>query len=155
MLQSVSPPLLNEEVIEIEQFRARHRRLLRTRQQQIPATVESLDEDDGRRRKISSKWRQKQKKSQQNDNWSQPVSSFNAFDFSTSPETFCDVVEAPCAAFQDEQRMAEAARQVASMGFHCTNMWQGMDDWVPNTKPTYYSTCSDQRRTLYQPQNYA
>ncbi|KAL3670474.1 hypothetical protein V7S43_004793 [Phytophthora oleae] len=155
MLQSAS---FGEEAAEIERFRARHRRLLRARQQQVPSSVESLDENDGRRRKISSKWRQKQQNSQQNETWRQPVSSFNAFDFSTSPEAFCDESEAPvgpCATLQDEQHMAEVARQVTSMGFHCTNMWQARSNWEPTPKAMHYSTCSNQRQTLYQPQSYA
>ncbi|KAG6970580.1 hypothetical protein JG688_00004798 [Phytophthora aleatoria] len=44
MLQFISP---SEDAAKIERFRARHRRLLRTQQQQqSPAKVEALDEDD-------------------------------------------------------------------------------------------------------------
>ncbi|KAG3016367.1 hypothetical protein PC121_g5941 [Phytophthora cactorum] len=160
MLQFISP---SEDAAEIERFRARHRRLLRPQQQQqSPAKVEALDEDDGRRRKISANWRRKQQQvtHQSDSQWCQSIGTgdgLNAFDFTMSPEAFHDEpvtpVE-PCAALQDEQRMADVARQVTSMGFHCGSMWSrtGPSHWGP---PTSYATCVDQRRTLYnRPQYY-
>ncbi|KAG1713425.1 hypothetical protein DVH05_001212 [Phytophthora capsici] len=146
MLQFVSAPQSSEEAVEIERFRARHRRLLRTRQQQIRGKVENLDEDDGRRRKVSSKWRQTAQKSQQNENWRRPVSSMNAFDFPTSCKGFNGAVEAPCDAQQDEQRMTDVARQVTSMGFHYASTWQGMSNW--EHKSTHYPVSSDLDQTL-------
>ncbi|EEY54930.1 uncharacterized protein PITG_08502 [Phytophthora infestans T30-4] len=151
MLQFMTP---NEDATEIERFRARHRRLLRRQQQQhSPAKVKDLDEDDGRRRKVSANWRRKQQEQQhQSDDshWCQSMSAgdgFNAFDFSTSPEAFHDEPDIPlqsCVALQDEQRMADVAKQVTSMGFHCNNMWQpaGISNCPPpsstNQRPTVY-----------------
>ncbi|KAL3656886.1 hypothetical protein V7S43_018226 [Phytophthora oleae] len=96
----------------IEKFRARHRRLCRVQQQAVSpnSMIESQDVDDGRRRKISVKWRQKQQTQHCNqfDDGYWPKSAgtemhlgFNAFDFSASPEGFYDdalepvVVKAP------------------------------------------------------------
>ncbi|ETI43398.1 hypothetical protein F443_11644 [Phytophthora nicotianae P1569] len=159
MLQFISP---SDDATEIERFRARHRRLLRTQQHQnSSAKVEDLEEDDGRRRKISANWRRKQQVTHQSDShWCQSISvgdGFNAFDFSTSPEAFHDEPETPlesCSVLQDEQRMADVARQVTSMGFHCASMWSttGQSHWGP---PTNYIPCADQRRAaLYQQPQY-
>jgi hypothetical protein len=89
---------------EIERFRARHRRMARGQQQPASVRVESLDVDDGRTRKISATWRQRQQLAQRNhfDDgiWPQSAGTemhlgFNAFDFSSSPEAFCDDTEEP------------------------------------------------------------
>ncbi|KAK1945467.1 hypothetical protein P3T76_002515 [Phytophthora citrophthora] len=84
---------------EIEKFRARHRRLCRVQQQSLSPSprIESLDVDDGRRRKTSAQWRQKKQNCNQLDDGYWPKSAgtemhlgFNAFDFSASPEGFYD-----------------------------------------------------------------
>eukprot|EP00644_Phytophthora_capsici_P004500 jgi/Phyca11/111136/e_gw1.19.296.1 len=88
-------------VSDIEKFRARHRRLCRVQQQCLSpnSSIESLDVDDGRRRKVSAKWRQRQQTQHCNqlDDGYWPKSAgtemhlgFNAFDFSASPEGFYD-----------------------------------------------------------------
>lgn len=165
MLQFVAPSQINDEAAEIERFRARHRRLLRTQQQQFsPASlkVEDLDEDDGRKRKISANWHLKQQqarasKLQDDSHWRQSagaemLAGLNAFDFSTSPEAF---YEDPCAAVQNDtqrqQHMAHVAKQVTSMGFHCASMWE-----LTAAPTAHYTTCDDQLQALYhQPQYYA
>ncbi|GMF64542.1 unnamed protein product [Phytophthora lilii] len=70
-----------------------------------PPKVEALDVDEGRTRKISAKWRQKQQEThirhQFDDGiWPQAAGTemhlgFNAFDFSASPEAFYDEPEEP------------------------------------------------------------
>ncbi|KAL4173390.1 hypothetical protein KRP22_005346 [Phytophthora ramorum] len=145
MLQFISPtvgPKLDDEAVEIERFRARHRRLLRHQAQQFTPSskVEDLDVDDGRKRKISANWRLKQQQTQvsiqQGDgHWpasagTEMLMGFNAFDFSASPEAFYGEQEQSvslCHAHSEQhkqQRMAEVAKQVTSMGFHCASMWE-------------------------------
>ncbi|CAI5723222.1 unnamed protein product [Peronospora destructor] len=94
----------NDDAADIEQFRTLHRRLFRT--QHEFSKTETLDEDDGRKRKIFANWRQKQQQARtnklQNDgHWSQttatkPMVNLNAFNYSTSYEAFdrepCDAV---------------------------------------------------------------
>ncbi|GMF49242.1 unnamed protein product [Phytophthora fragariaefolia] len=67
--------------------------------------VEALDEDEGRARKISAKWRLKQQHDQlcrqlEDGYWPKSAGTemhlgFNAFDFSSSPEAFNDEVKEP------------------------------------------------------------
>ncbi|KAE8915687.1 hypothetical protein PF005_g22055 [Phytophthora fragariae] len=97
MIQTTLLPLPNDEV---ERFRARHRRLCRDHHENSPpnAKIESLDEDDGRTRKISAKWRERRLLQQtwhQHEDGYWPKSAgtemhlgFNAFDFTASPEAF-------------------------------------------------------------------
>ncbi|KAG7379909.1 hypothetical protein PHYPSEUDO_008031 [Phytophthora pseudosyringae] len=105
---------------EIERFRARHRRLCRGQQAASPSSsrIEALDVDEGRTRKISANWRHKQQQTQlrnQFDDGYWPKSAgtemhlgFNAFDFSASPEAFCDDAEESVAT---EAPIIEMSRQ--------------------------------------------
>ncbi|OWZ02303.1 hypothetical protein PHMEG_00026157 [Phytophthora megakarya] len=131
----------SDEAAEIERFRARHRRLCR--QQHVPVStsnVEALDADDGRTRKISAKWRQKQQTQHRNQNedgvWPQSAGTemhmgFNAFDFASSPEAFYD--KEPVEARVEETlgveekrklHMTHVAKQVTSMGFNSASLWE-------------------------------
>lgn len=84
----------NEKADEVEQYRARHRRIHRG---QGPDTapnpqVEDLDVEDGRTRKVSAKWRRQQQRevpvsNQFLDNAKMHV-PLNAFDIVASPEAF-------------------------------------------------------------------
>ncbi|KAG6614645.1 uncharacterized protein IUM83_04119 [Phytophthora cinnamomi] len=143
-------PKFDEEAAEIERFRARHRHLHRGH---APAggsvsRVEALDEDGGRRRKVSAKWRHKQQPQQLQAPLRGPFDveqvgdagddadmhvGFNAFDFSASPETFYDDEpehpQAEAAAQQQDeegrrQHMAEVAKQVSAMGFNTASLWE-------------------------------
>ncbi|KAG7389569.1 hypothetical protein PHYPSEUDO_010214 [Phytophthora pseudosyringae] len=135
----------SEEAAEIERFRARHRRMCRGQQQAATATapsIEALDVDDGRTRKISAKWRLKQQQTQRRNRhedglWPQSAGTemhigFNAFDFSSSPEAFYDEPEeakASSSAQEDaeerrRQHMAEVATQVTAMGFNSASLWE-------------------------------
>ncbi|KAE8915573.1 hypothetical protein PF005_g30937 [Phytophthora fragariae] len=133
-------PKFDEEAAEIERFRARHRRLHRD---QPPAAssasrVEALDEDGGRRRKVSAKWRHKHQQQQAPHRGpfddAEMLVGFNAFDFSASPEAFHDEpqhVEAANAEMQQQQdeeerrqHMAQVAQQVSAMGFNTASLWE-------------------------------
>ncbi|GMF49244.1 unnamed protein product [Phytophthora fragariaefolia] len=159
MFQFVPPalaaggPWFEQEAAEIERFRARHRRLHRAQPQPAAvARVEALDEDDGRRRKVSAKWRHKQQQQQQQqtergpfesgawpqqsalDHADEALGGFNAFDFSASPETFYGEPQHSDAGLQQQQQeedeeqrrqhMASVAEQVAAMGFNPANLWE-------------------------------
>uniref|UniRef100_M4BC26 Uncharacterized protein n=1 Tax=Hyaloperonospora arabidopsidis (strain Emoy2) TaxID=559515 RepID=M4BC26_HYAAE len=124
-----------ENGVEIERFRAQQRQMFRIQHHFSPDNREiegdRVDKDDGRRRKISATRSQKQQqqlcpnKLEQDDYW--PLSAtgllagYNAFDFMTSPEAFCD--DTCSAGYNDSQHASDVAKQVASMGFHCTSMW--------------------------------
>lgn len=75
-------------------YRARHRLICRGHQSSAsPSTqVEDLDIEDGRARKISTKWRRQQLQqlpvTNQLSNSVETLVGFNAFDFSASPEAF-------------------------------------------------------------------
>ncbi|EGZ16886.1 hypothetical protein PHYSODRAFT_501770 [Phytophthora sojae] len=136
--------LYNDEATDIERFRARHRRLCRDYQENSAQTskrVESVDEDDGRKRKIPAKWRAKQCQTwNQHEDGYWPESAgtemhlgFNAFDFSASPEAFNDEPEDPIEIIDlrydtfceedDLVLMADVAKQVTSMGFSSDSLW--------------------------------
>jgi hypothetical protein len=180
MFQFVLPsagPAFGEEAAEIERFRACQRRLRRGQQQTASssAAIASLDVDDGRARKISSKWRQRQQQSrvrrQREDGaWPQSAGTemhvgFNAFDFSSSPEAFCEdpAPAKPAESNESEARMAKVAKQVSAMGFNSASLWESGHPagqtslppclWQP---PAHFTTFDDQRRGFYgQPQHYA
>ncbi|KAG6614771.1 uncharacterized protein IUM83_04116 [Phytophthora cinnamomi] len=130
---------------EVERFRAPHRRLCRDqlRPAALSPKVEPLDQDEGRTRKISTKWRQKQQHdrlcSQFEDGyWPQSAGTemhlgFNAFDFSSSPEAFYDEpkeppegVKAPlyepeprrCEILQEEQQELSVESKAPPSGQH-------------------------------------
>ncbi|EGZ16883.1 hypothetical protein PHYSODRAFT_503501 [Phytophthora sojae] len=169
MFQFTAPALpcggiqTNRSASEVERFRARHRRLCRGQPQSaalsLSSKVDAPDEDEGRKRKISANWRQKQRQdrlcSQFEDGyWPKSAGTemhlgFNAFDFSSSPEAFCDEpvepveekkptslykleeepVELPAESSSDgdkqqKQTMTEVAKQVTAMGFNGANLWQ-------------------------------
>ncbi|KAJ8576318.1 hypothetical protein ON010_g2894 [Phytophthora cinnamomi] len=95
---------ISDEAADVERFRDRHRRLCRDHQENSAPNskhVESLDEDDGRTRKVSANWRDKLQTWRQHEDGYWPESAgtemhlgFNAFDFSASPEAFNDEPEA-------------------------------------------------------------
>ncbi|KAG3118338.1 hypothetical protein PI124_g1343 [Phytophthora idaei] len=131
----------SEEAVEIERFRARHRRMCRGQQNNslTTARIEALDVDDGRTRKISAKWRQKQQHCSQPDDgmWSQSTGTemdvgFNAFDFSSAPGAFYDEEPAQTTSelVEEEeeekcrQHMEEVAEQVTVMGFNGASLWE-------------------------------
>ncbi|EGZ29697.1 hypothetical protein PHYSODRAFT_414371, partial [Phytophthora sojae] len=81
----------------VERLRARQRRMHPINQRQDHSVrssrAASLDEHEGRRRKISANWSRKQEhnKSHDDGNWPLPAGTemhmgYNAFDFSTCPE---------------------------------------------------------------------
>ncbi|KAG1686521.1 hypothetical protein DVH05_006487 [Phytophthora capsici] len=106
------------------------------------SSIEALDVDDGRTRKISAKWRQKQQQQRNSHDdgiWPQSAGTemhmgFNAFDFSSSPEAFYEDTEElvkarPEMPVEDEeekrrQHMANVAKQVTAMGFNSASLWE-------------------------------
>ncbi|CAH0517288.1 unnamed protein product [Peronospora belbahrii] len=98
---SSSDPNLSSDISEIEQFRARRRLLCRGQTTAMsPTENEEPIVEDGRMRKFSATWQQKQQLEQchrQYDHAIWPRSAgiemcmgYNAFDFSASPEVFYD-----------------------------------------------------------------
>ncbi|CAI5700974.1 hypothetical protein KXD40_008468 [Peronospora effusa] len=128
----------NDEAADIEQFRTLHRRLFRIQHELLK--TEALDEDDGRKRKISANWHQKQQQARtnklQNDGQWLPAAGTNtmvhsnAFNNATLSDTFdrepCDAVSSAT------QHMADVASQVASMGFQYTSTWLPTDGPIPH-----------------------
>ncbi|KAH7488734.1 hypothetical protein KRP22_008624 [Phytophthora ramorum] len=187
-----SPPSISpsgtkstQESADIERFRARHRRMCRGSQYGSITTsqVESLNADEGRTRKVSAKWRQKQNRSGFDDgNW--PVSAgtemhigFNAFDFSASPEAFFEEeaeasVESKAPSYEDNQQgwLVSAEKEVTTMGFNSASMWGpiglrlstgSMRSASVNQSgvwgaPVHFASNDEQQRALYdKPQYYA
>ncbi|KAK1945468.1 hypothetical protein P3T76_002516 [Phytophthora citrophthora] len=181
----------SQEAAEIEKFRARHRRMRRGQQlNAATSNIEALDVDDGRTRKISAKWRQKQQQQRNSHDdgiWPQSAGTemhmgFNAFDFSSSPEAFCDdteeLVETLPVEDEEEKRrqhMADVGKQVTAMGFNSASLWEqsfpglrqpggpirqlpayGYGSMTPTLwrPPIHYATCEDQKRVLFQQQQY-
>ncbi|KAK1932039.1 hypothetical protein P3T76_012539 [Phytophthora citrophthora] len=180
---SVGGPTTDQEEAEIERYRARHRRLCRGQKpESMPsAQVEDLDVDEGRTRKISAKWRQQQQPQQMpvgnqfQDGAEMPM-SFNAFDFSASPECFYETeqqaLESKAAApnCQDNQLEQQEGEQDAA-GKN-GRLWErrfsgrglsGQTKQMPTLGqdalwggPVHYATHDAQRRAaFYQPQYYA
>ncbi|CAH0473854.1 unnamed protein product [Peronospora belbahrii] len=122
---------MTEDAANIEHFRTLHRNLLRTKQY-ISTIEETLDENDGRKRKISiNSCRNQQQQAQSNKlqdvdgSWSQStgnriLAGLHTFNYATSSRVFQEPCNAVC---NGAQHMADVAKQVASMGFHCASMW--------------------------------
>ncbi|KAF4148116.1 hypothetical protein GN958_ATG02703 [Phytophthora infestans] len=99
-----SGPNFSRELLEVERFRARHRRLCRGQQAALPVSrIEALDVEEDRTRKIPANWRQKQQQAQTLNHfddgyWPESAGTemhlgYNAFDSTASPEGFCDDTE--------------------------------------------------------------
>ncbi|KAH7484169.1 uncharacterized protein KRP23_3240 [Phytophthora ramorum] len=104
------PWQFSPDVVEIERFRACHRRHRRNQQLNVApsSNVEDLDVDEGRTRKTPAKWRERRQQQhqqlpvnhQEDGIWPESAGTemhlgFNAFDFAASPECFVDEVEQP------------------------------------------------------------
>lgn len=176
---SADGPTVDQKEAEIERYRARHRRLCRNQQPETTpsAQVEDLDVDEGRTRKISAKWRQQQQQQQmpvnsQFDDGSELPMSFNAFDFSSSPEAFYETEQqtlenkAAAPSCQDNQVEQEGEHDAAGKN---GRLWERRYSGLGPTKqlptlgqdalwggPVHYATQDAQRRAaFYQPQYYA
>ncbi|KAF4317558.1 hypothetical protein BBO99_00003290 [Phytophthora kernoviae] len=130
----------NEQTPEIERYRAKHRRLCRGQDQSTTTSsqVEDLDVQDGRTRKISANWRQKQQQTQLSNqfddgHWPEAAGTemhvgFNAFDFSASPEAFIEaeepqqIEEKPRCQRNSSQEATEQQRM--SMEFNSASLWE-------------------------------
>ncbi|CEG50487.1 uncharacterized protein PHALS_00630 [Plasmopara halstedii] len=87
----------SKEVSEIEQYRAHHRRICRGIQPDSALNqTKDFDVDDGRARKMSARCRRQQQQipvsNQFSDN-DEMHATFNAFDFSASPEAFNEILQ--------------------------------------------------------------
>ncbi|KAG7399000.1 hypothetical protein PHYBOEH_009993 [Phytophthora boehmeriae] len=190
MFQFFSPSLApsgcsNESPAEIERYRAKHRRLCRSQDQSATPSpqVEDLDVQDGRTRKISAKWRQKQQQTQlcnqmDDGHWPEAAGTemhvgFNAFDFSASPEAFVEAEEPQ--QIEEEPRCQQSSNQQPTppVEHHSASLWErrfpGLTQpgapirQVPSLgqdamwgAPVHYATYDAQRRAMfYQPQYYA
>ncbi|OWZ08733.1 hypothetical protein PHMEG_00018676 [Phytophthora megakarya] len=136
MFQLHSAPLDFNDSSEIERLRARHRLLSRRQQNSTPvATIEDLDVDEGRRRKVSAKWRQQQS----DDHWveathSETHTSFNAFNFSSCPEAFdqpSTLTDKPLSCNNLQQNFSNVEDAVTSMGFNVREWVPGMQQRSP------------------------
>ncbi|KAH7477253.1 uncharacterized protein KRP23_7926 [Phytophthora ramorum] len=177
-------PKFGEEAVEIERYRARHRRLCRGQTPDAAPSpqVEDLDVEDGRTRKIPAKWRQQQQQQQvpvsnqfDEANWTGAAGThmgFNAFDFSTSPEAFGETgeqqLESKAPSCQDNQQQEQ--QQAEDFKSSTGRLWErrlqqpdGPAKQLPTLGqdalwggPVHYATHDAQRRSLfYEPHYYA
>lgn len=178
-----SSPDNNAPAADIERYRAKHRRMCRGQPDVSPSSqIEDLDVQDGRTRKISAKWRQKQQQARlgnQGDDgyWPEACGTemhvgFNAFDFSASPEAFYEPEE-PEQQVEDKPRCPENNQSEQQQEFRSASLWErrfpglrqpgGPIRQLPTLgqdalwgAPVHYATHDAQRRALYyQPQYYA